>query len=131
MTPSDVRAAAGQLVHLHERFSLFFGRKEARAQSLVYLHGLLLGQGRKSAEPMALVFGQPDDDGRGQNQVLALQRFLTYSPWDTQAVQHEVQSVFAERLVPSTADWNIGTVGVIDESGFVKKGTHSVGVQRQ
>jgi SRSO17 transposase len=34
-------------------------------------------------------------------------------------------------LVPSTAAWSIGTVGVIDESGFVKQGTHSVGVQRQ
>jgi SRSO17 transposase len=33
--------------------------------------------------------------------------------------------------VPSTTEWPIGTVGVIDESGFVKQGTHSVGVQRQ
>lgn len=131
MTASEVRAAAGELVPLHQRFAPLFGRKEARAQSLVYLNGLLLGQGRKSAEPMALVFGQPEDDDLGQNQVLALQRFLTYSPWDTQAVQREVQAVFAERLVPSTGDWTIGTVGVIDESGFVKKGTHSVGVARQ
>jgi SRSO17 transposase len=131
MTPSEVRAAAGELVHLHQRFAPLFGRKEARAQALVYLNGLLLGQGRKSAEPMALVFGQPKDDDINQNQVLALQRFLTYSPWDTQAVQREVQAVFAEQVVPSTADGAIGTVGVIDESGFVKKGTHSVGVQRQ
>jgi SRSO17 transposase len=131
MTPSEVRAAAGELVHLHQRFAPLFGRKEARAQALVYLNGLLLGQGRKSAEPMALVFGQPKDDDINQNQVLALQRFLTYSPWDTQAVQREVQAVFAAQVVPSTADGAIGTVGVIDESGFVKKGTHSVGVQRQ
>jgi SRSO17 transposase len=131
MTTSDVRAAASELVHLHQRFAPLFGRKEARAQSLIYLNGLLLGQGRKSAEPMALVFGQSKDSGVGQNQVLALQRFLTYSPWDTQAVQRAIQAVFAEQLVPSTADWTIGTVGVIDESGFVKKGTHSVGVQRQ
>jgi SRSO17 transposase len=131
MTPSEVRAAAGELVHLHQRLAPLFGRKEARAQALVYLNGLLLGQGRKSAEPMALVFGQPKDDDINQNQVLALQRFLTYSPWDTQAVQREVQAVFAEQVVPSTADGAIGTVGVIDESGFVKKGTHSVGVQRQ
>jgi SRSO17 transposase len=131
MTTNELRAAAGELVHLHQRFAPLFGRKEARAQSLVYLNGLLLGQGRKSAEPMALVFGQPEDDDIGQNQVLALQRFLTYSPWDTRSMQREVQTVFAEDLVPSTADWSIGTVGVIDESGFVKKGTHSVGVERQ
>jgi SRSO17 transposase len=130
MTTSEVRAAAGELVRLHHRFGPLFGRKEARAQSLIYLNGLLLAPGRKSAEPMALTFGK-SDDGIGQNQVLALQRFLTYSPWEAHAVQREIQTVFAEELVPSTTDWSIGTVGVIDESGFVKKGTESVGVQRQ
>ncbi len=131
MTTNELRAAAGELVHLHQRFAPLFGRKEAQAQALIYLNGLLLSPGRKSAEPMALVFGQADDKGISQNQVLALQRFLTYSPWETQEVQREVQAVFAEQLVPSMADWSIGTVGVLDESGFVKKGTHSVGVKRQ
>jgi SRSO17 transposase len=131
MTTDEVRAAAGELVHLHERFAPIFGRIEARNQSLVYLNGLLLANGRKSAEPMALVFGQPDDDGISQNQVLALQRFLTYSPWDAQRVEREIQAVFAEELAPSATEWPIGIVGVIDESGFVKQGTHSVGVQRQ
>ena len=96
MTASEVRAAAGALVHLHQRFAPLFGRKEAQAQSRVYLQGLLCAPGRKSAEPMALTFGQSDDDGLGQNQVLALQRFLTYSPWDAQDVHHEIQAVFAE-----------------------------------
>ncbi len=131
MTTSEVRAAAGELLHLHQRFAPLFGRKEAQAQSLVYLKGLLLAPGRKSAEPMALLFGQPDDDGIRQNQVLGLQRFLTYSPWKAADVQRQIQAVFAEQLVPSTAEWPLGTVGVIDDSGFVKKGTESVGVQRQ
>lgn len=131
MTTNEVRAAAGELVNLHQRFTPLFGRKEAQAQSLVYLRGLLLAQGRKSAEPIALTFGEPDEDGINQNQVLALQRFLTYSPWQSQAMQREIQAVFAEELVPSTGDWPIGTVGVFDEAAFVKKGTHSVGVQRQ
>jgi SRSO17 transposase len=131
MTTDELRAAAGELVHLHERFAPLFGRQEARTQSLVYLNGLLLGQERKSAEPIALVFGEPDDDGLGQNQALALQRFLTASPWDYQDVQREIQAVFAEQLVPAATQWSIGTVGVLDSSGFVKKGTESVGVQRQ
>jgi SRSO17 transposase len=80
---------------------------------------------------MALVFGQPDDDGRSQNQVLALQRFLTASPWDYQDVQREIQAVLIEQLLPATTTWSIGTVGVLDSSGFVKKGKDSVGVQRQ
>lgn len=132
MTTDELRAAAGELVRLHERFAPLFGRKEARAHSLVYLNGLLLSQDRKSAEPMALVFGEPDDeDGIGQNQVLGLQRFLTHSRWDFQDIQREIHKVFAEELVPSTTTWSIGTVGVIDGSGFAKKGTESVGVKRQ
>jgi SRSO17 transposase len=132
MTTDELRAAAGELVRLHERFAPLFGRKEAQAHSLVYLNGLLLSQDRKSAEPMALVFGEPDDeDGVGQNQVLGLQRFLTHSRWDSQDIYHEIQKVFAEEQVPSTATWSIGTVGVIDGSGFPKKGTESVGVKRQ
>lgn len=131
MTTYELRATAREVVHLHHRFAPLFGRKEARTQSLVYLNGLLLASGRKSAEPMALAFGQADDDGVSQNQVLALQRFLTYSPWSSQELHREIQAVFAQRLVPSTATWSIGTVGVIDESGFVKKGTASVGVKRQ
>jgi SRSO17 transposase len=131
MTTDELRAAASALTSLHQRFGPLFGRKEAQAQSLVYLNGLLLSHERKSAEPMALIFGEPDDDGIGQNQVLGLQRFLSQSPWDYQDVQHEIQAVFAEELVPSSATWSIGTVGVFDGSGFPKKGCESVGVQRQ
>jgi SRSO17 transposase len=131
MTADEVRAAADELVHLHDRFAPLFGRVEARTQSFVYLNGLLLATGRKSAEPIALVFGQPQDDTISQNQVLALQRFLTYSPWSAQSVEREIQAMFVEKLMPSASEWPIGTVGVIDESGFVKQGTHSVGVQRQ
>jgi SRSO17 transposase len=132
VTTDELHAAASQLTQLHQRFAPRFGRREAQEQSLVYLHGLLVGQGRKSAEPMALVFGEPDPDaGISQHQVLALQRFLTVSPWDAAAVQQEIQAVFAEQLVPATWQWPIGTVGVVDDAGFVKKGTASVGVARQ
>jgi SRSO17 transposase len=131
MTAVEVRAAADELVHLHKRFAPLFGRVEARTQSQIYLNGLLLATGRKSAEPMALVFGQSEDETISQNQVLALQRFLTYSPWSAQRVEREIQAVFADKMMPSAAEWPIGTIGVIDESGFVKQGTHSVGVQRQ
>jgi SRSO17 transposase len=131
MSPEEMRATASGLTSLHKRFASLFGRKEAQAQSLVYLHGLLLGHERKSAEPMALAFGEPGDDGIGQNQVLGLQRFLSQSPWNYQDVQREIQTVFAERLAPSAATWPIGTVGVFDSSGFPKKGIESAGVQRQ
>ena len=131
MTTSEVRAAAAELVRLHKRFAPLFGRKEAQAHSLVYLHGLLLGQERKSVEPIALAFGQPGPEGPSQNQVIALQRFVSSSPWDYLDIQREIQRVFQEELVPNCADWPIGTVGIIDGSTFVKKGTESVGVKRQ
>jgi SRSO17 transposase len=126
------RAAARKLKAYHARFARKFGRIEARGHALVYLRGLILGEGRKSVERIALRFaktaeGQPAT----QNEVIALQEFLTCSPWDYHEVQQEVQAVFAEELVPTTREWSLGTVGVIDESSFVKSGPESCGVKRQ
>lgn len=131
MNTSEVRAAAKELVTLHDRFAPLFGRKEAQAYSRVYLNGLLLGQERKSVEPIALAFGTPGEEGRSQNQVIGLQRFLSSSPWDYHAIQREIQSVFVEELAPSCVAGSLGPVGIIDGSTFVKKGTESVGVKRQ
>jgi SRSO17 transposase len=131
MTTSEVRAAAAELVYLHERFAPLFGRKEAQAQSWVYLNGLLLGQERKSAEPIALAFGRAGPEGLRQSQAVALQRFLTCSPWEHGGIQQEIQEVFTEQVVSQSGNSPIGTVGIIDGSTFVKKGTESVGVKRQ
>jgi len=132
MTTDELRAAADQLVVLHRRFAPLFGRVEARQHSFAYLQGLLSAQGRKSVEPMALVFGDGSDSESAEpDAVINMQRFLTASPWKWSAVQREIQTVFMEQLAPSTANWPIGNVGVIDESAFIKKGTESVGVARQ
>jgi len=133
MDTVELRAAAERLRKLHERFAPCFGRRECREHSLGYLRGLLLAGGRKSVEPMALLFGGPRDDQPNieQNIVLAWQRFLTVSPWEAQDVQQELQAVFNEEFVPTASRSPIGTVGVIDGSGFVKHGSESIGVQRQ
>jgi len=133
MDTVELRAAAARLVKLHGRFAPLFGRRECQEHSLGYLRGLLLGEGRKSVEPMALVFGGPSEDEPqiAQHVALAWQRFVTASPWEAQAVQQEIQAVFNEEFVPTARQWPIGTVGVIDASGFVKRGTASVGVERQ
>jgi SRSO17 transposase len=130
MNSDEVRAAAAELVGMHQRFAPLFGRKEAQAHSLEYLNGLLLCPERKSAEPIALAFGLPGPNGPDQNQVIALQRFLSVSGWSALKVQREIQRVFAEQFVPAGAG-SIGTVGILDGSTFVKKGDESVGVQRQ
>ncbi|GAB6185658.1 IS701 family transposase [Thermopirellula anaerolimosa] len=133
MDTVELRAAAARLVKLHGRFAPWFGRREAREHSLGYLRGLLLADGRKSVEPMALCFGGPSEEQAriAPSVALAWQRFLTVSPWEAQAVQQEIQSVFNEEFVPTARQWPIGTVGVMDGSGFVKRGTESVGVARQ
>jgi SRSO17 transposase len=133
MDTIELRAAAERLTKLHGRFAYCFGRRESREHSLGYLRGLLLGTGRKSIEPMALVFGGSASDRPEIEQCVALawQRFLTVSPWEANAVQQEIQAVFNEEFVPTASRSPIGTVGVIDGSGFVKHGPESVGVQRQ
>src|SRR3990172_4879863 len=132
MAANRVRACAKKVTCFHEQFESCFGRTEAKAHSLVYLQGLILGEGRKNVERIALRFstargGSPPS----QNEVVALQEFLTLSPWQARSVQEKIQDVFAEELVPSTAAWPLGTVGVVDESAFVKSGPESCGVARQ
>ena len=78
---------------------------------------------RKSIEPIALLVGHGDVSG--------LQKFVAAGPWPYDDVQAEAQSLFADELVPSAAGSPVGTVGVVDESAFTKKGSHSAGVARQ
>ena len=131
MTRDDVRCPR-RMVDWHRRFAGLFGRKESQGHSLVYLKGLLSNLERKSVEPIALQFSRrPDGSAATQNEVVALQGFVTTSPWEAGKVFAEIQAVFAEEFVPSTSQWSLGTVGVIDESGFIKAGTESVGVANQ
>jgi SRSO17 transposase len=123
MTTADVRAAALQLVQFHEAFAPLFGRPEAQDLAYSYLHGLLTCPGRKSVEPIALAVGH--------GKVSGLQKFINRAPWQPDELQAEAQAVFAERLVPSADRWPIGTVGVLDETSFTKRGRHSAGVARQ
>jgi SRSO17 transposase len=132
MTRDEVRAAARRVVQWHKRFAGLFGRKEAQGHSLVYLKGLLSNQERKSVEPIALQFARGrNGTPAAQKEVVAMQSFITESPWQSADVFAEIQAVFAEEFVPTTSQWPIGTVGVIDESGFVKAGSESVGVAQQ
>jgi SRSO17 transposase len=123
MTEGDVRATAEQLTAFHERFAPLFGKEQAQDHAYTYVKGLMVCPDRKSIEPIALNVG----DG----QVSALQKFINSAPWDHADVQLELQSLFADELVPTAADSPIGVVGVVDESAFSKKGTHSAGVARQ
>jgi len=123
MTPDDVRAAAEQLVDFHERFAPLFGKAQAQDHADDYLRGLMTCPERKSVEPIALLVGHGDVSG--------LQKFVGAGPWQDDEVMAEAQSLFVDELVPSAAGSPVGVVGVVDESAFAKKGTHSAGVARQ
>jgi SRSO17 transposase len=123
MTPDDVRAAAEQLVRFHERFAPLFGKAQAQDHAYDYLKGLMVCPERKSIEPIALLVGNGDASG--------LQKFVGAGPWASDDVMAEAQTLFADELAPSAAGTPVGVVGVIDESAFTKKGTHSAGVAHQ
>src|SRR3954463_5820688 len=123
MTEAEVRAAAERLVQFHDRFAPRFGKEQAQDHAYSYVKGLMVCPERKSSEPIAL--------NVGNGNVSAMQKFVNIAPWDHDDIQAEVQAVFAEELVPTAAGSPVGVVGVVDESGFSKKGDHSAGVARQ
>src|SRR5271167_3585241 len=88
-----------------------------------YLTGLLLSGERKSVEPMAAKVDPHHVSMRHQS----MHHFVANAPWDERAViavAREYALAQLERHGPVAA-W------VVDDSGFPKKGTHSVGVARQ
>ena len=88
-----------------------------------YCTGLLLPGERKSVEPMAARLA-PDDVQRMHQ---SLHHFVANAPWSDEAllerVRHFVLPVMKRN--GSVVAW------IVDDTGFVKKGTHSVGVVRQ
>src|SRR3954466_1785813 len=116
MTPDDVRAAAERLVDFPERFALLFGKEQAQDHADDYLKGLMVCPERKSIEPIALPVGHGDVSG--------LQKFVGAAPWAGDDGTAEAQALFADELVHSAAGSPVGTLGVIDESAFTKKGSH-------
>ena len=92
------------------------GRTERRRWGAVYVRGLLSTNERKSAARMATQL--PDGE------VQALQQFVGQSPWEWAPVREVLAQRMARELQPVAA-W------IVDDTGFPKKGTHSVGVTRQ
>src|SRR5215207_8504633 len=88
-----------------------------------YCTGLLMPAGRKSVEPMAAITAP----ARVAAQHQSLLHFVGQAPWSDAAVLTKVRDLVLpaiERAGPIEA-W------IIDDTGFPKKGRHSVGVARQ
>ncbi|GAC1432775.1 MAG: IS701 family transposase [Chloroflexota bacterium] len=108
--------AAG-LDALHARIAGRFRRTEARRRARQYLEALLRPLKRKNGWQLAEQLGEQGPQG--------VQRLLTTAHWDADAVRDDLRAYVVEQLGDPEA------VVVVDETGFLKKGTKSVGVKRQ
>ena len=117
MTLEDVAGWSEELLKLHQRIGDYFARSEPRQRSLRYLQGLLSPVERKNGWQLAERVGEATPDG--------MQRLLNAADWNVDGVRDELASYVVEQLGSDEA------VLVVDETGFLKKGTHSVGVKRQ
>ena len=118
MTPMDDAAGwAEELEQVAGRIAPRFGRVEPRRRAMAYLRGLLAPVERKNGWQLAEAGGDRTPDG--------VQDFLSRMRWDAEAVRDDLRTYLVEHLGDPNA------VLILDETGFVKKGRHSVGVQRQ
>src|ERR687883_1185107 len=108
---------SGELDALAARIAPRFARAEPWRRALAYLRGLLLPLERKNGWQLAEAAGDATPDG--------VQDFLSRMRWDADAVRDDLRAYVVEQLGEPDA------VLVLDETGFVKKGTKSAGVQRQ
>jgi SRSO17 transposase len=102
---------------LHGRIACRFRRSEARARAKRYLAGLLDRVERKNGWQLAEHLGEAGPQG--------VQRLLNAADWDVDAVRDDLRGYVTEHLGEAAG------VLIVDETGFLKKGTKSVGVQRQ
>jgi SRSO17 transposase len=114
---AEVAGWAADLEALHGRVAPRFRRPEPRRRALAYLRGLLAPVERKNGWQLAEAAGERTPDG--------MQRLLGDAGWDADAVRDDLRAYVVEHLGHPRA------VLVVDETGFLKKGTKSVGVQRQ
>lgn len=93
-----------------------FGRIEPRRTADAYVRGLLSDIERKNCWNLA--------EQAGLTGPQTMQRLLRTAGWDADAVRDDVRDYASEHL-------GGGGVLIVDETGFLKKGTGSAGVQRQ
>jgi len=116
MDAKQIRGLRPKLRRYLSRFDDCFARKDTRGHLPKYVEGQLSDLPRKSVEPIALKSGVP---------VRTLQEFLSQHEWDHDRMVDRVQEIVrTEHASPHS-------IGIFDETSFVKKGAKTPGVQRQ
>ena len=120
LTAADAAALRRDLAAYHALYAPLFQRRELKAQSLLYLEGLLSAERRKSVERMVL-----HQRGADSNAVRTAQLFVSQRRWpDGPLLQRHWEEV-AQSLGQAEG------VLIVDGSDFPKQGKESVGVARQ
>ncbi|WP_435876317.1 IS701 family transposase, partial [Saccharopolyspora shandongensis] len=100
------------------RFAARFPRVESRRRMRCCVRGLLGEVERKNGWTLAEDAGDAGPEG--------MQRLLNFYAWDTDGVRDDVRAAVVEQI----GDAEHGVL-IVDETGFLKKGTKSAGVARQ
>jgi SRSO17 transposase len=116
-TIADVRDWARELDVVGQRLARLFPRSEPRRRAVDYLRGLLSDAERKNSWQLAEQAGDATPYG--------VQHLLGRADWDADRVRDDLIAYAHAHLADPRG------VLVVDETGFLKKGTKSVGVQRQ
>jgi len=119
MDARTVRGWADRLDQMVERVGGCFGRRDLRSRAGAYVRGLLGPVQRKNSWQLAEHVGASTPHG--------FQRLLGRASWDADALRDEVTRYATDHLL---AEGELGVL-IVDETGFMKKGDKSVGVQRQ
>ena len=117
MIHAELKEWADDFMAFHARFAPLFGRTEPRQQAVKYVRGLLAPVERKNSWQLAEAVGERLPD--------ATQRLLYRSEWDADAARDVLQRYIIEVFGDAEG------IGVLDETGFIKKGNRSAGVKRQ
>lgn len=121
MTPEQIEALGPAFASYLQQFLFCCGYTQTFALLGLYCRGLLSDLPRKTCEPLALYSGVA---------VRTLQEFLKDHVWSFEQVRTALQHHVAARLRDGPPE-DLGTVGIVDETGTKKKGTKTPGVQRQ
>ena len=106
-----------------ERLSSALGHADRKAPLKAYCTGLILPGERKSVEPMAARV----EPGRVQAAHQSLHHFVAKAEWSDKAMFRQVRDC----VLPAIEKHGAIKAWIVDDTGFPKKGVHSVGVTRQ
>ena len=99
------------------------GHEDRHAPLKDYCKGLLLPGERKSSEPMAARLNPSNVQATRQS----LHHLVAKAPWSDETLLDEVR----HRVLPAMQKQGPVVAWIVDDTGFPKKGQHSVGVTRQ